>query len=66
MGTNWSNLEVDNLKPISYFDVPIDEEIKAALNWIFSQILLKEVHQFKKIVSSILDCRLSKLINSSD
>ena len=48
MDTNWSRLEVDNIKPLSYFDVSIGEEIREALYWIFSQTLLKEVHQLKR------------------
>ena len=30
---NWSNIEVDHVKPICMFDVTKDEELKEAFNW---------------------------------
>jgi len=30
---NWSNIEIDHVKPISLFDVSKDEELKEAFNW---------------------------------
>ena len=44
----WSNIEIDHVKPISFFDVSKYEEIKKALNWKNTQPLLKDDHQQKK------------------
>ena len=41
---NWSNIEIDHVKPICMFDVSNDEELKEAFNWKNTQPLLKEVH----------------------
>ena len=38
---NWSNTQVDHVKPICMFDVTKDEELKEAFNWLNTQPLLK-------------------------
>ena len=55
---NWSNTEVDYVKPICMFDVSIDEELRESFNWKNIQPLLKEVHQQKGIKFSFLDYQL--------
>ena len=42
---NWSNTEVDHVKPICMFDVSKDEELKEAFSWKNTQPLLKKIHQ---------------------
>ena len=44
---NWSNTEVDHVKPICLFDVSRDEELREAFNWKNTQPLLKHDHQRK-------------------
>ena len=44
---NWSNIEIDHVKPICMFDVSKDEELKEAFNWKNTQPLLKYVHAQK-------------------
>ena len=46
---NWSNIEVNNLKPLCMFDVSKDEELNEAFNWKNTQALLKEVHSQKGV-----------------
>ena len=41
---NWSNIEIDHVKPICTFDVSKEEELIEAINWKNTQPLLKEVH----------------------
>ena len=41
---NWTNIEIDHVKPICMFDVSKDEELKEAFPWKNTQPLLKEVH----------------------
>ena len=49
---NWSNKEVDHVKPICMFDVPKDEELGETFSWKNTQPLLKHDHQ-KKVQNSI-------------
>ena len=44
---DWSNVEVDHIKPICLFDVTKDDELKEVLSWENTQPILKEVHQQK-------------------
>ena len=55
---NWSNIQVDHVKPICMFDVSKNEELKEAFNWKNTQPLLKEVHAQKGIKFNFLDYQL--------
>ena len=52
---NWSNIEIDHVKPICMFDVSKDEELKEAFNWKNTQPLLKKIHLKKGIKFNFLD-----------
>ena len=39
---NWSNIQIDHIKPISSFDVSKEDELLEAFNWRNTQPLLKE------------------------
>ena len=52
---NWSNIEIDHVKPICMFEVSRDNELKEAFNWNNTQPLLKEVHQQKGTKFNFLD-----------
>ena len=41
---NWSNIEIDHVKPICLFDISDDEQLKEAFNWKNTQPLLKQDH----------------------
>ena len=51
---NWSNIEIDHVKPICMFDVTNDYELKEAFNWENTQPLLKEVHKQKRVKFNFL------------
>ena len=55
---NWSNIEIDHVKPICLFDVSKDEELREALKWKITQPSLKHDHQQKGIKLNILDYQL--------
>ena len=58
-GMNWSNIQIDHVKPICLFDVSKDEELKEAFRWENTQPLLKEDNLRKKIVNIMnIDYRL--------
>ena len=44
---NWTNIEIDHVKPICIFDGSKDEELREAFNWKNTHTLLKEVQQQK-------------------
>ena len=44
---NWSNIEIDQVKPICIFAISIDEELWEAFCWKGTQPLLKQGHQNK-------------------
>ena len=46
---NWSNIEIDHVKPICMFDVTKDDELREAFNWKNTQPLFKHNHQQKGI-----------------
>ena len=46
---NWSNIEIDHVKPNCMFDVTKDEELREAFSWKNTQTLLKHDHQKKGI-----------------
>ena len=55
---NWSNIEIDHVKPICMFDVTKYDEIKLAFSWKNTQPLLKQDHQQKGIKFNFLDYQL--------
>ena len=55
---NWTNLEIDQVKPICMFCLSKGEELKLAFNWKNTQPLLKEVHSQEGIKFNLLDYRL--------
>ena len=55
---NWTNIEIDHVKPICLFDVSEDEELREAFNWKNTQPLLKETHSQKGINFNFLDYQL--------
>ena len=55
---NWSNIEIDHVKPICMFNVSDDEEIKLAFNWKNTQPLLEEAHSQKSVEFSFLDYQI--------
>ena len=44
---NWTNIEIDHVKPNCLIDVSKDEELKEAFSWKNTQPLLNKVHQQK-------------------
>ena len=46
---NWSNIEIDHVKAICFFDVSKDEELREAFNWKNTQPFLKNDHHQKGI-----------------
>ena len=55
---NWSNIEIDHVKPICMFDVTKDEQLKKAFSWKNTQPLLKQDHQKKGTKFNCLDYQL--------
>ena len=55
---NWSNIEIDHVKPICLFDVSKDVELREAFSWQNTQPLLKHDHQKKGIKFNFLDYQL--------
>ena len=55
---NWSNIEIDHVKPICMFDVSDDEQLKEAFSWKNTQPLLKHDHLQKGTKINFLDCQL--------
>ena len=54
---NWTNIEIDHVKPICMFNVSTDEESRKTFNWKYIQPLLKQDHQQKGIKFNFLDCQ---------
>ena len=52
---NWSNIEIDQVKPICMFDVSNEQELKEVFSWKITQPLLKHDHQHKGIKFDLLD-----------
>ena len=50
----WDNIEIDNVKPICFFDVSKHEELKEAFSWKNTQPLLEQDHQLKGIKFNFL------------
>ena len=55
---NWSNIEVDHIKPICMFDVSNDEELKEAFSWKNTQPLPKQDNRQKGTKFNFLDYQL--------
>ena len=55
---NWSNIEIDHVKPICMFDVTKDIELREAFDWKNTQPLLKKDHQLKGTKFNFLDYQL--------
>ena len=55
---NWTNIEIDPVKPICIFDVSKDEELEEAFSWKNTQTLLKHDHQPKETKFNFLDYQL--------
>ena len=47
---NWRNIETDHVKPLCFFDVSIDKELKEAFSWKNTQPLLKKVISKKGLI----------------
>ena len=55
---NWSNIEIDHVKPICMFDISKDEELREAFSWKSTQPLLKQNHLQKGIRFNFFDYQL--------
>ena len=55
---NWSNIEVDHVKPICLSDVSKDGELKDAFNWKNTQTILKEIHSQKGFRFNFFDYQI--------
>ena len=55
---NWTNIELDHIKPICMFDVSKDEELKETVSWKNTQPLLKHDHRKKGTKFTFLDYQL--------
>ena len=55
---NWSNIELDHVKPNCKFDKSNNIDFGGAFCWKFTQTLLKEVHQQKGKKFILLDYQL--------
>ena len=55
---NWTNIELDHVKPICTFNFSDDAQLKEAFNWRNTQPLLKKDHLHKGTKYNFLDCKL--------
>ena len=55
---NWSNIEIDHVKPICMFDVTKDDKLREAFGWKKTQPLLKHDHQQKGVKYNFPDYQL--------
>ena len=55
---NWSNKDIDHVKPICVFDVSKDEKLGEGFCWKNTQALLEKDHQNKVIKFNLLDYQL--------
>ena len=58
---NWTNIELDHVKPICMFDVCNDEQLKEALSWKNTQPFFKHDHHQKGTKFTFLDYRLPSM-----
>ena len=54
----WSNIEIDQVNPISLLDASKDEEMRKAFNWKNTQLLLEKTHQHEGIKFNFPEYRL--------
>ena len=55
---NWSNIEIDNVKPICSFDVSKDEELGEAFSWKNTQPSLIHDHHLEGTKFNFLDYQI--------
>ena len=55
---NWTNIELDHVKPFCMFDVSDNEQLKEAFSWKNTQPLLKRDHHQKGTKFKLLYCQL--------
>ena len=55
---NWTNIEIDQVKPSCLFHVSKDEELSEAFSWKNTQLLLKHDYQKKGTKNNFLDYQL--------
>ena len=55
---NWTNIEIDHIKPFCLFDVSDDEQSSLAFNRKNTQPLLKQDQQYKGTKFKLLDYQL--------
>ena len=55
---NWTNIEIDHVRPICMFDVSVNEKLKEAFNWRNTQPLFKKDYQQKVTKYNFLDYQL--------
>ena len=55
---NWSNIEIDHVRPIFMFDISEDEDKKEAFSWKKTQSLLEQDHHYKGTKFIFLDYQL--------
>ena len=55
---NWTNIELDHVKPICTFDLSDDEKLNEAFNWRNTQPLLKKGHLHNGTKFIFLDYQL--------
>ena len=55
---NWSNIEINHVKPVCIFDVSHNEQLKEAFKWKNTQPLLKADHKQKGVKFNFLNCQL--------
>ena len=53
-----SNIEIDHVKPFCLFDVSDDEQLREAIFWKNTQLLLKQDHQHEGTKFNFLDYKL--------
>ena len=58
---NWTNIEIDQLKPFCLFDVYKYEDLKEAFSWKKTRLLLKKDHRQKDVKFNFLDYQLQFL-----
>ena len=55
---NWSNIEIDHVKPICMFDISEDQKLKKTFSEKITQPLLKEVYSEKGIKFNVVEYQL--------
>ena len=55
---NWTNIELNHVKPICMFGLSKDEEVKEAFSWKSTQPLLKQDHRQKGTKLKLIEYQL--------